>query len=92
MNQLIKLSRADIEQRYINKPILIKCHNSKIWYIVSEVFSQMPLHMLDKNESDLFDQDPNNINGIQLSGVDGDGYLMWIYLENKDGWEAYGYE
>ncbi len=93
MNQLIKLSRADIEQKYLNKPILIKCYgNSKAWYIVSEVFSSMPLHMLTTDESDLYHQNSDNISGIQLAGIDGDSYLMWIYFENKDGWEAYGYE
>ncbi len=93
MNQLIKLTRLDIEQRYLNKPIFIKYNdNNKAWYIVSEVHTSMPLHMLTEDESDLYDQNPNNINGIQLAGIDGDCYLMWIYFGFEEGWEAYGYE
>jgi hypothetical protein len=92
MNKLIKLSKLDIQNKYLNKPILITCQDSKEWYIISDVYSSMPLHMLSDEESDLYDQDENNIEGIKVAGVNGDGYLMWIYFETNTGWEAYGYE
>ena len=93
MNKLIKLTREDILTKYLDKPILIKCQDTEeAWYIVSDVFSQMPLHMLSTDESDLYDQNSDNINGIQIAGADGVSYLMWIYFECENGWEAYGYE
>ncbi len=93
MNTLIKLSKEDIESKYLNKPILITCKESKTWYIVSDVKTQMPLHMLTSEESDLYDLNENNINGIKLAGVEGeDYYVMWIYFNQDDGWQAYGYE
>lgn len=85
-----KLSREDIESKYLNKPILVNTDNTKVWYIVSDINSQMPLHLLSEEESDLYDQDESNIDGIKVAGVDGDGYLMWIYF--NEGWEAYGYQ
>jgi len=58
----------------------------------------MPLHLLTEEESDLYDQDESNIEGIEVAGVDGNGFLMWIYFDqiNKDelqcnncGWTGY---
>jgi hypothetical protein len=92
MNVLIKLSKEDILTKYQNKPIFIICKDSKNWYIVSDIDSPMPLHMLSSKESDLYDKDKSNIDGIQVTGIDGEGYLMWIYFEQKNGWEAFGYE
>lgn len=100
MNQLNKLSRQDIETKYLSKPILIissdnGSDNIKKWYIVSDVNTIMPLHMLTSEESDLYDQDKSNIEGIEVVGVDGKGYLMWIYFDNNDqddSWKAFGYE
>jgi hypothetical protein len=93
MNTLIKLTRQDIEDRYSNKPILVTDEDSKIWYIVSDVFSSMPLHMLTSEEADLYEEDENNISGIKFAGVNGEEqYAMWIYFNQEDGWEAYGYE
>jgi hypothetical protein len=57
MNKLIKLTRQDIEDRYLDKPILIKDKDSENWYIVRDTHSQMPLHMLTAEESDLYDKD-----------------------------------
>jgi len=97
MNQPIKLSRQDIQTKYLNKPILIvDDENTKKWYIVKDANTLMPLHLLDEEESDLYDQDESNIEGIEVAGVDGNGYLMWIYFdqngEQDDGWQAFGYE
>jgi hypothetical protein len=94
MNTLIKLSKEEIESKYLNKPILIIHKDSKIWYIVSDVNDQMPLHMLTSEESDLYHLNEDNINGIKLAGVEGeDHYAMWIYFnEGDNGWQAYGYE
>jgi hypothetical protein len=93
MNQLIKLSRQDIETKYENKPILIKDIDGENWYIVCDVYSQMPLHMLTEEEADLYDENEENIDSIELSGVEGNEcYLMWIYFNQDKGWEAYGYE
>ena len=92
MSNLIKLSKEDIQNKYLNKPILICDKDSKLWYIVSNVYSHMPLHLLTSEESDLYDKNKSNIDGIKVAGVDGGGYLMWIYFGDKDGWEAYGYE
>jgi len=97
MNQLNKLSKQDIQTKYLNKPILIiDDKNTKEWYIVKDTNATMPLHLLSEEESDLYDQDESNIEGIEVSGVDGEGYLMWIYFnqddKQSDGWEAFGYE
>lgn len=92
MCKLIKLSKENIINKYSNKPILIKTDNKKQWYIVSDVNSHMPLHLLTRDESDLYDQNKGNIEGIEVAGVKGIGYLMWIYFEGINGWEAYGYE
>jgi len=97
MNQLNKLSKQDIQNKYLNKPILIvDDENSKKWYIVKDTNTSMPLHLLDEEESDLYDQDESNIEGIEVAGVNGNGYLMWIYFshndEKNDGWKAFGYE
>ncbi len=93
MNTLIKLSKEDIESKYLNKPILITHKDSKTWYIVSDVETRMPLHMLTLEESDLYDLNENNIRGIKLAGVKGENnYVMWIYFNQDDGWQAYGYE
>jgi len=93
MNTLIKLSKEDIENKYLNKPILIIADNSKTWYIVSDIDDQMPLHMLTSAESDLYHLNEDNIKGIKLAGVEGENnYLMWIYFNQDDGWQAYGYE
>lgn len=91
MSNLVKLTRQDIETRYLNKPILINCDNEEVWYIVSDVNTYMPLHMLSAEESDLYHENEDNISGIEVIGVEG-GYLMWIYFETDTGWEAYGYE
>ena len=92
MNTLIKLSRQDIESKYLNKPILI----DKKWYMVKNVYSHMPLHMLTSKESDLYEKDENNTSGIKLSGQSEEySYVMWIYFnqeDREDGWDAYGYE
>jgi len=93
MNTLIKLSKEDIENKYLNKPILIIADDSKTWYIVSDVEDQMPLHMLTSEETDLYDLNENNIKGIKLAGAEGkNNYAMWIYFNQDDGWQAYGYE
>jgi len=93
MSQLNKLSRKDIQTKYLNKPILIiDNENTKKWYIVRDANTTMPLHLLDEEESDLYDQDESNIEGIEVVGVDGKGYLMWIYFDQSDGWKAFGYE
>ena len=92
MSNLIKLTREDIEDKYLNKPVFIVYQNTKEWYIVSDLSTSMPLHMLNDKESDLYNQNKNNINGIEVIGIDGEGYLMWIYFEQKNGWEAFGYE
>ena len=92
-NNLIKLTRQNIENKYLNKPILITSKDSEKWYIVSDVFSSMPLHMLTGEEADLYDNNEDNINGIELAGVDGENnYAIWIYFNKDDGWQAYGYE
>jgi len=93
MSNLIKLTRKDIEQRYNKKPILIEYDNESKWYIVKNEYSRMPLHMLTSEESELYDQNKNNIDGIKLSGTGEEySYAMWIYFEKEDGWKAYGYE
>lgn len=53
----------------------------------------MPLHMLTSKESDLYDQNKNNIEGIEVVGTetDGNGYCMWINFNKEDGWNAFGY-
>jgi hypothetical protein len=89
MYELNKLSRQDIETRYQGKPILI----DKKWYIVSDVYSSMPLHMLTRKESDLYIQDKSSIEGIKLYGQsEGYSYVMWINFNQDGGWDAYGYE
>ena len=91
MNTLIKLSRQDIETRYLNKPILI----DNKWYIVSDIDTTMPPHMLTSKEADSCDKDESNIKGIEVFGVEGKAYVMWIYFnqeDREDGWDAYGYE
>jgi len=90
MNTLTKLSKQNIITKYLSKPILIVNDNIKEWYIVSDVDTTMPLHMLTKEESGLYDQDKSNIEGIEVVGVKSKGYLMWIYF--NDGWDAFGYE
>ena len=93
MNQLNKLSKQDIEENYLNKPILIVDSDKiKKWYIVSDIGNMIPLHMLDEEEADLYDEDESNIEGIELADGEGKGYLMWIYFGQDDGWEAFGYE
>ena len=93
MNQLNKLSRQDIETKYLNKPILIVgSENHKKWYIVSDTSTTMPLHLLAPEESDLYEQDKNNIEGIEVVGLNGNGYLLWIYFNQIDGWKALGYK
>jgi len=92
MNILIKLSKQDIKNKYLNKPILVVSNNYKKWYIVDDVYSYMPLHMLTAEESDMYDKDEESINGIRLTGDDEPAYVMWINFHQKDGWEAYGYE
>ncbi len=93
MNTLTKLSKQDIVTKYLCKPILIVDNeNIKEWYIVSDVDTTMPLHMLSKEESDLYDQGKSNIEGIEVVGVDGKGYLMWIYFNQNNRWDAFGYE
>ena len=92
MNILIKLSKQDIETKYLNKPILMKYNDTKTWYIVSNVDTIMPLHMLTVEESDLYRKNKSSIEGIKVVGVNGNGYLMWINFNQDDGWEAFGYE
>jgi len=58
MNTLNKLSKQDIEEKYLNKPILIVDYGKiEKWYIVRDTTTAMPLHLLDEEESDLHDQD-----------------------------------
>jgi len=92
LNQIIRISKQDIENKYLNKPILIKSDGEENWYILSDVNSHMPLHLLNSGESDLYDENEENIDGIELVGIGGESYLMWIYFETSEGWEAYGYE
>lgn len=92
MNILNKLTKQDIQTKYLNKPILVKCEDTEEWYIVSDVNTSMPLHMLTSEESNLYRQNKSNIKGIQLNGTGDTGYLMWIYFNQVDGWEAFGYE
>lgn len=90
MNKLIKLTREIIQEKYLYKPILISTEEEQNWYIVADTNCDMPLHMLNEEEADLYDLDEKNIEGIKVMGAYGEGYLMWIYLE--DGWKAFGYE
>jgi hypothetical protein len=90
-NTLKKLSRSDIETKYLNQPIFVKSKGNDEWFIISDTHSSMPLHMLTCEESDLYDKDESSIDGITIHGVDGTAYLMWIYFNEADGWEAYGY-
>jgi hypothetical protein len=84
-----KLTRQDIEKKYQSKPILI----DNKWYIVNNVYSSMPLYMLTRKESDLYNKDKRNIDGIKLSGQGEEySYVMWINFNQEDGWDAYGYE
>ena len=97
MNELIKLSRLDIETKYLDKPILIvdKNNNHKKWYLVSDIDTKMPLHLLNGKESELHDQDESSIDGIEVVDAEGNGYCLWIYFSQSDdrnGWEAFGYE
>jgi len=93
LNQLNKLSRQDIKTKYLNKPILIVDGDDiENWYIVSDIDTTIPLHLLAPEESDLHDKDESNINGIEVVDVDGKGYLLWIYFNQIDGWKALGYE
>ena len=56
INQLNKLSRQDIETKYLNRPILIvDGFNTENWCIVSDIDTTIPLHLLAPEESDLYD-------------------------------------
>lgn len=82
-NNLIKLSKEDIVNKYENKPILVEDEADKTWYIVSNINSSMPLHMLTEEESDLYKQDEESISGIEVHSINGEGYLMWIDFNEK---------
>lgn len=90
MNQLKQLTREDIIEDYLYRPILIENNNKHEWYLLKDNDKSMPLHLLDSSEVDLYELDEKNIEGIEVVGVDGDGYLMWIYFEQEEGWKAYG--
>jgi len=93
MNKLIELTKEDIIKKYLNKPILIVYAGKKTWYIVSDVDTQMPLHMLTPKEATLYGKDKNYINGVEFVGIGTEeSYAMWIYFNKKRGWKAYGYE
>jgi hypothetical protein len=93
MNQLIKLTKQDIIDRYKDKPIFIETKEEKAWYIVVDINDYMPLHMLTKDETKMYRKDYENISAINVVGADCEcGYLMWCYFNTENGWKAYGYE
>lgn len=98
IKKLKKLAREDIEWKYDGKPVYIiskeknKHDNREGWYIVVSSISQMPLYMLTEKESKMYDKDESSIEGIHLCGADMDsGHCMWIDMDKKIGWSAYGY-
>jgi len=90
MNKLFKLTKEIIQNEYLNKPILIETKDNKNWFIVTDLNGMIPLHMLNEEESDWFDLDESIIDALEVIGIEGKAYLMWIYL--GDGWKAFGYE
>lgn len=94
MNKLRQLTKEDIINHYLDKPILIiERDNSSVWCLVKDNNSDMPPHLLSKEEATLYEQDESYTEGIEIVGIGIDeGYLLWAGFEVEDGWKAYGYE